>query len=86
VLLLPAFADIGTARLLADGGELMLAHQFARRGVARRSRRLGAYPGGADGLGVIRPVSLLGMARARVGFEEAENTGHGALYIMVRVA
>ena len=46
VLLLPALADIGAGRLLADGVELELAHQLARREILRRIRRLDPNPVG----------------------------------------
>ena len=78
VLLLPAFADVGAARLLADGDELVLAHQRLGRGVARRARRLGADPVGLARDRIIGPMRLFGMARARIGFEQIEDAGHGA--------
>ncbi len=82
VLLLPAFADVRAARLLADGGELMLAHERMGRRIARRSRRLGADPGGLARDRIIRPMRLFGMAGARVGFEEVQDAGHGTLFSM----
>jgi hypothetical protein len=63
VLLLPAFADIGAARLLADSGELVLAHDRAGRRICGRSRRFDADPLGLACDRLIRPVRLFRVAR-----------------------
>src|SRR5271157_4189939 len=64
VALTPAFADVGTSSLLADGGELELAHEAQRLGVDRRAGRPDAYPGRLAGDGLVGPVRLLRVARA----------------------
>ena len=45
VLLLPALADIGAARLLADGGELVIAHDPVGLREPFGARRLDPNPG-----------------------------------------
>ena len=64
VLLLPALADVGAARLLADGGELVLAHDAVGVGEARRrAGRAHADPGRLLGRGLVGPVRLFRVAR-----------------------
>ena len=83
VALVPAFADVGTARLLADGGELELAHEAQRLGIDRRAGRPDADPGRLAGDRLVRPVRLLGMARrggrGALG-EHIDEPGHGGRF------
>jgi len=79
VLLLPALADVGAARLFADRDELMFAHDVAGHGIGGRARRLDADPVGFSRDRLIRLMRLLGMARARgadVVREKVEHFGH----------
>ena len=78
VLLLPALADIGAAGLLAHGVQAVLAHDPAGLGKAARERRLDADPRRLAQHGRIRPVRLLGMARAGYGVEDDGHECSGA--------
>jgi len=83
VLLFPAFADIGTARFLANGDEAVLAHDFLRFREFFGAGRLDPDPGRFSGDRLIGPMRFLGMARARdlpasarIIVEEIEHNGH----------
>src|SRR5947209_13846722 len=65
VLLLPALADIRAARLLADGDEIILAHDAVRLRPSRGARRLDANPGRLALDGLVRPVRLFRVAQRR---------------------
>ena len=67
VFFLPAFADIGAARLLADGHELMFLDNFACRFPLRRARRLDPDPGGLARHRLIGPLRLFRVAWRGVG-------------------
>ena len=78
VLLLPALADIGAARLLADRDELVLAHDaVASRPISASPAPLTRIQSGLRWNGLVRPVRLFRMARARIVVQEVENDGHG---------
>ena len=79
VLLLPALADIGAARLLADRHELVLAHDPVGLGPFGRAGRLDADPVGLALLnGLIGPMRLFRMAGALILVQQVENDGHEA--------
>ena len=65
-LVLPAFADVGTAGLLADGMEVELAHHGLEVRVVRASRGLDLEPG--------RLAGEHGAGRARTGAERVNWT------------
>src|SRR5262249_60297547 len=85
VLLVPALADIGTPRLLADGMQAVRAHDRTRLAIAFRHRRLDPDPIGLFQRRCVRPMRLLGMARAAAG---VENDGHGSsgTYLRMRAS
>ena len=64
VALVPAFADVGTARLLADGRELEFAHEAQGLGEDRRAGGAHTDPGRLAGDRLVRPVRLLRMAQS----------------------
>ena len=64
VALGPALADVGAARLLADGDEAVLPHDLAGPLVALGGRRLDANP---VGLAQDRGVGLVGLLRMALG-------------------
>ena len=66
VRLVPAFADIGAARLFADRVQAVLADDVTRAHVARAHRRLDADPFRLALDGRVGPVRLLGMAHGAV--------------------
>ena len=74
VLLLPAFANVGAAGLFADGVKAVGADDLVGCGVALRHRRANADPVRLAQHGCVRPVRLLGMARAASGV--IEHDGH----------
>src|SRR5439155_18278660 len=78
VLLLPALADIGAARLLADGDEAVRAHDAAGLDITRRYGSLDADPARLAARRRVRPVRLLGMARAGRAADGVEDDGHGS--------
>ena len=88
VALVPAFADVGTARLLAYGRELEFAHEAQGLGEHRRAGRAHADPGRLAGDRLVRPVRLLGMARAqaRPRFGQVDEPGHGRYVGLARGA
>ena len=63
VLLLPALADVGAGRLLADGVELEAAHQRAGLVIFRRDRRLDPDPVRLAQGRAVRARRLLGVAQ-----------------------
>src|SRR5437763_12895631 len=76
VLLLPALADIRAARLLADGDEIILAHDAVRLRPLRGARRLDANPGGLAFDRLVRPVRLFRVAeRARPLLQQVQDDG-----------
>jgi hypothetical protein len=79
LLLVPAFADVGTGRLLADGDEALLSEQRAGLAKSRRARRLDANPVGLSRHGLVGLVRLLRVARPqpRVVGEQVEGVRHG---------
>ena len=81
VALVPALADVGTARLLADGCKLEFAHEAHRLGEHRRTGGAHADPGRLAGDRLVRPVRLLGVAQAqaRSRFGQVDEPGHGSL-------
>ena len=74
VLLVPALADIGAARLLADRVQTVRPHDRARLLVALGDRGLDPDPVGFFRHRRVRPMRLLRMARSVAG---VENDGHG---------
>src|SRR5262249_33622090 len=70
VLLLPALADIGAGRLLADRMQLVLADERARLVIFARDRRLDADPRRLARDRIVRLVGLLGMAWLRIGHRD----------------
>src|SRR5271165_5629758 len=64
VALVPTLADVGAARLLADGSELVPPHQRPRLSVDGGTRRFDPDPGGLAGDRLVWPMRLLGVARA----------------------
>ena len=89
VLLLPALANIGTARLLADRDEIVLLHDAVGLGPLGRARRLDANPVGLAQDRLIGPVRLLGMTRLGLSaggasltagiFVDIEDDSHGLI-------
>ncbi len=85
VLLVPALAHIGAARLFADRDQLVGLDDGVGLGPTRRSGRLDADPVGLAGDWLVRLVRLFGVARAllillaRIGIEKVEDDGHGAV-------
>ncbi len=63
VALLPALADVGAVRLLADGRELEFAHEPAGLGIEGRAGGLDADPGRLARDRLVGPMRLFGMAR-----------------------
>src|ERR1700732_2494689 len=63
VFFFPALADVGAARLLADGYEAVLLDDFLRRRPLRRARRLDPDPFGFSRYRLIRPMGLFRMAQ-----------------------
>src|SRR3978361_298532 len=63
VFLLPAFADVGAARLLADGDQPMLAYDRSGLGIARGARGLDANPVRLLRNRLVRTVCLLWMPK-----------------------
>ena len=59
----PAFADIGTGRFLADGMEIVFAHDRAGGGIFAGDRRLDPDPVGLAENLLVGPVRLFGVAR-----------------------
>src|SRR6185312_12333328 len=79
VLFLPALPDVRTARLLADGDEVVLAHDRLGGEIAGGYRRLDTDPLGLLEHRGIRSMRLFRMARTRV-IDEVEDDGHGLTY------
>src|SRR5665213_2786930 len=63
VLFLPALADVGARRLLADRVQTVLADQAAGCVVFRRDRRLHPYPRRFARAGIIRQPGLFGVTQ-----------------------
>ncbi len=63
VPLVPALADVGAARLLADGRELEFANQAHGLGEYGRAGSAHPDPGRLAGDGLVRPVRLLRVAQ-----------------------
>ena len=82
VLLVPALADIGAPRFLADGVQAVRAHDRARLDVASGNRRFDPDPIGLFQRRCVRPVRLLRMARSAAG---VENDGHGSSATYLRI-
>ena len=76
VLLLPALADVRAAGLLAHRVQAVLLHDALRLRIAARDRRLDADPVRLAQYGRIRPMRLLGMARARRRGQIVDDDGH----------
>src|SRR5262249_20567016 len=76
VSLFPAFADVGTAGLLAHGVQAIVAHDFLGREIARRYRRLNANPRRLGQNRGIRLVCLFGVPWTRV-FHKVKDNRHG---------
>ena len=74
VAMRPALADIRARRFLADGVQLVLAHDLPRRGIFAADGRLDPDPVRLAQDGTVGPVRLFRMARRGA----VDNDGHRA--------
>ena len=84
MFLRPAFADVGTSRLLAHGDEVVLAHQRAGLGIFGRYRCLYAKPFRAARLRPVRITALFGMALGALACVDLRHACLSVLHIQRR--